>query len=149
MTTDPGAPWAGRFARADGGSGTTRTQAVLGTPAYLSPEQASGQAAGPQSDLYSLGCVLFEMLTGAPPFSADSAVGLACRHVHDDPGPPSARRPGLSERLDQITARLLAKNPADRPTSAAAAGPGCWLRSTGTQPQSCRYWPASKRQARK
>jgi serine/threonine-protein kinase len=112
------------IARADGAGGTTRTQAVLGTPAYLSPEQASGQAAGPQTDLYSLGCVLFEMLTGAPPFSADTAVGLVYRHVHDNPGPPSARRPGLSDRLDQITARLLAKNPADRPASAAAARAG-------------------------
>ena len=111
------------IARADGG-GTTRTQAVLGTPAYLSPEQASGQAAGPQTDLYSLGCVLFEMLTGAPPFSADSAVGLAYRHVHDEPGPPSARRPGLPGRLDQITARLLAKDPAGRPASASAARAG-------------------------
>ncbi len=58
------------------------------------------------------------------PFSADSAVGLAYRHVHDDPGPPSARRPGLPARLDQITARLLAKDPAGRPASAAAARAG-------------------------
>jgi serine/threonine-protein kinase len=112
------------IARADGGDGTTRTQTVLGTPAYLSPEQASGQAAGPQADLYSLGCVLFEMLTGTPPFSADTAMGVAYRHVHDDPGPPSARRPGMPGRLDLITARLLAKNPADRPASAAAARAG-------------------------
>ena len=97
---------------------------VLGTAAYLSPEQASGRPAGPQADLYSLGCVLFEMLTGAPPFAADSAVGLAYRQVHDDPGPPSARRPGLPARLDQITARLLAKDPAGRPASAAAARAG-------------------------
>ena len=112
------------IARAEGGSGGTRTLGVLGTAAYLSPEQASGRPAGPQADLYSLGCVLFEMLTGAPPFAADSAVGLAYRQVHDDPGPPSARRPGLPERLDQITARLLAKDPADRAPSAAAARAG-------------------------
>ncbi|HEX9035095.1 MAG TPA: hypothetical protein VF834_24915, partial [Streptosporangiaceae bacterium] len=98
--------------------------AVLGTAAYLSPEQASGHPVGPAADLYSLGCVLFEMLTGAPPFSADSAMGVAYRQVHDDPGPPSARRPGLPARLDQITARLLAKDPADRPASAAAARAG-------------------------
>jgi serine/threonine-protein kinase len=112
------------IARADGGTGVTGTAVVLGTAAYLSPEQASGRPAGPQADLYSLGCVLFEMLTGAPPFSADSAVGLAYRHVHDDPGPPSARRPGLPARLDQITAWLLAKDPAARPASAAAARAG-------------------------
>jgi serine/threonine-protein kinase len=112
------------IARADGTAGLTRTQTVLGTAAYLSPEQASGRPAGPRSDLYSLGCVLFEMLTGTPPFTADSAVGLAYRHVHDDPGPPSARRPGVPAELDAITARLLAKDPAARPPSAAAARAG-------------------------
>src|SRR5215470_5666009 len=110
--------------RAEGPAGLTRTQAVLGTAAYLSPEQASGRPAGPQSDLYSLGCVLFEMLTGEPPFTADSAVGLAYRHVHDDPGPPSARRPGAGGQLDEITAWLLAKDPAARPPGAAAARAG-------------------------
>ena len=105
--------------------GIARADEVAGgTAAYLSPEQASGRPAGPQADLYSLGCVLFEMLTGAPPFSADSAVRLAYRQVYDDPGPPSARRPGLPARLDQITARLLAKDPADRPASASAARAG-------------------------
>jgi hypothetical protein len=112
------------IARAEGSAGGTRTVGVLGTAAYLSPEQATGGPAGPQSDLYSLGCVLVEMLTGAPPFSADSAVGLAYRHVHDDPGPPSARRPGLPAQLDAITARLLAKDPAGRPASAVAARAG-------------------------
>jgi eukaryotic-like serine/threonine-protein kinase len=112
------------IARAEDPGDGTRTQAVLGTAAYLSPEQASGHPAGPRSDLYALGCVLFEMLTGAPPFAADTAVGLAYRQVHDDPGQPSARRPGLPWRLDQITARLLAKDPADRPPSAAAARSG-------------------------
>jgi serine/threonine-protein kinase len=94
---------------------------VLGTAAYLSPEQASGQPSGPQSDLYSLGCVLFEMLTGRPPFTADSTVGLAYRQVHDDPGPPSALRPGVPATIDHVTARLLAKDPRARPPGAAAA----------------------------
>jgi eukaryotic-like serine/threonine-protein kinase len=112
------------IARAEGSAGGTRTLGVLGTAAYLSPEQASGGQAGPQSDLYSLGCVLFEMLTGEPPFTADSAVGLAYRHVHHDPGPPSARRPGVPAQLDWITAQLLAKDPDARPPSAAAARAG-------------------------
>jgi eukaryotic-like serine/threonine-protein kinase len=99
------------IARAEGAARGTRTLGVLGTAAYLSPEQASGGAAGPQADLYSLGWVLFEMLTGTAPFAADSAVGLAYRHVHDDPGPPSARRPGVPAQLDWITAQLLAKDP--------------------------------------
>src|SRR5215469_8815257 len=112
------------IARADGVPGGTRTLGVLGTAAYLSPEQASGGTAGPQSDLYSLGCVLFEMLTGTAPFTADSAVGLAYRHVHDDPGPPSVRRPGVPGQLDWITAQLLAKDPSARPPTAAAARAG-------------------------
>jgi len=112
------------IARLDGAAGGTRTQTVLGTAAYLSPEQASGQQAGPQADLYALGCVLFEMLAGTPPFTADSEVGVAYRQVHDDPGPPSARRPGLPPQLDWITSKLMAKNPADRPPGAAAARAG-------------------------
>lgn len=112
------------IARAEGTAAGTATGTVLGTAAYLSPEQAAGHPAGPQSDLYSLGCVLFEMLTGSPPFTAESAVGLAYRHVHDDPGPPSARRPGVPAGLDQMTGRLLAKDPAGRPHGAAAARAG-------------------------
>ena len=112
------------IARADGTRAATAGGTVVGTVAYLSPEQASGQPADPRSDLYSLGCVLFEMLTGRPPFTADSAVGLAYRQVHDDPGPPSAWHPGLPARLDQVTARLLAKDPASRPPTAAAARAG-------------------------
>lgn len=112
------------IARADGTAAGTMTGAILGTAAYLSPEQSAGYPAGPQSDLYSLGCVLFEMLTGSPPFTAESPVGIAYRQVHDDPGPPSARTPDLSPGLDAITTRLLAKNPVDRPMSAAAARAG-------------------------
>ena len=108
------------IARADGG-GTTRTQAVLGTPAYLSPEQASGQAAGPQTDLYSLGCVLFEMLTGAPPFSPTPQSAWPTGTCTTSPARRRPGVPGLPGRLDQNTARLLAKDPADRPASASAA----------------------------
>jgi len=109
------------IARAEGVSGGTAALGVLGTAAYLAPEQASGETAGPQADLYALGCVLFEMLAGAPPFAADTPVALAYRQVHDDPGPPSAHRPGLPAQLDQVTGWLLAKDPAARPPGAAAA----------------------------
>ncbi len=64
------------------------------------------------------------MLTGTPPFTADSEVGVAYRQVHDDPGPPSSRRAGIPAQLDWMTTRLLAKNPADRPPGAAAARAG-------------------------
>jgi serine/threonine-protein kinase len=104
--------------------GRTRTQAVLGTAAYLPPERAAGGPAGPQADLYSLGCVLFEMLTGSPPFTGDSSVGVVYRHVHEDPGLPSMRRPGVPAQLDWITAQLLAKDPSARPPGAAAARSG-------------------------
>jgi len=109
------------IARAQFPAGGTRTNGVLGTAAYLSPEQASGEPVGPQSDLYSLGCVLFEMLTGTPPFAADSEVGVAYRHVHDDPGLPSERGSAIPAKLNWITARLLAKRPAYRPAGALAA----------------------------
>ncbi len=112
------------IAHAGGTAAGTLTGTVLGTAAYLSPEQSAGYPAGPQSDLYSVGCVLFEMLTGAPPFTAESPVGVAYRQVHDDPGLPSARRPDLPPSLDAVTARLLAKNPNDRPLNAAAARAG-------------------------
>ncbi|HEX9065708.1 MAG TPA: hypothetical protein VF843_11415, partial [Streptosporangiaceae bacterium] len=85
---------------------------------------ASGGPASPRSDLYALGCVLFEMLTGTPPFTADADVAVAYRHVHDDPGPPSARRPELPGHLDWVTTQLLAKDPAARPASAAQAKAG-------------------------
>jgi len=112
------------IARAGATRAATAAGTVVGTVAYLSPEQASGRPADPRSDLYSVGCVLFEMLTGRPPFTADSAVGLAYRQVHDDPGLPSAWRPGLPAGLDQITAQLLAKDPASRPPTAASARAG-------------------------
>jgi eukaryotic-like serine/threonine-protein kinase len=102
----------------------TGTAGVLGTAAYPSPEQASGRPTGSQADLYAPGCVLFEMPTGAPPSPADSAVGVAYRQVYDHPGPPSARRPGLPARLVRVTGRLLGKDPADRPASAAATRAG-------------------------
>jgi serine/threonine-protein kinase len=105
-------------------TGLTQTGTLLGTAAYLSPEQATGQPAGPQSDLYAVGCVLFEMLTGAPPFTADSAAGLVYRHVHEVPEPPSAHRPGLPGRVDGVVLQLLAKDPAGRPASAEAARAG-------------------------
>ena len=125
------------IARAGGTAARTTAGTVLGTPAYLSPEQAGGHPAGPASDLYSLGCVLFEMLTGSPPFTAESQLALAYRQVYDDPGPPSARRPGLPASLDQLTAWLLAKAPR-RPPGQRGGGP----RRAPRRPGPGRHGPA-------
>jgi serine/threonine-protein kinase len=109
------------IARMAHAAGLTQTGTLIGTAEYLSPEQGAGQPAGPQADLYAVGCVLYEMLTGTPPFTADSPAGLVYRHVHDQPAPPSARRPGLPPQVDGLVLRLLAKDPAARPPGAAAA----------------------------
>jgi hypothetical protein len=109
------------IARMAQSAGLTQTGTLIGTAEYLSPEQGAGQPAGPQADLYAVGCVLYEMLTGTPPFTADSPAALVYRHVHDQPAPPSARRPGLPPQVDGLVLRLLAKDSAARPGSAAAA----------------------------
>jgi serine/threonine-protein kinase len=97
----------------------TATATSLGTPAYLSPEQAAGQAAGPGSDLYSLGCVLFALLTGEPPFAGEHPVAFAHQHLTAVPPSVRARRPEVPPQLDALLAALLAKDPADRPADAA------------------------------
>ena len=94
---------------------------LVGTVAYLPPEQALGRASDPRSDLYSLGCLLYEMLTGQPPFEGDDAVTIIGQHVNATPVAPSRHRPEVSQALDDFVLRLLAKAPEDRPESAAAA----------------------------
>ncbi len=96
-----------------------QTAAVLGTASYLSPEQAQGGAIDQRSDLYSLGCVLYEMLTGRPPFTADSPVAVASKHVLEQPIPPSRSNPDVSPQLDAVVMRALAKNPDNRYQSAS------------------------------
>src|SRR5918993_1493768 len=86
--------------------------------AYFSPEQARGAPVDPRSDIYSLGCVLYEMTTGHAPFSGDSAVAIAYKHVQENPVPPRQLDPALPETLEAITLKCLAKNPANRYPSA-------------------------------
>jgi hypothetical protein len=92
----------------------TQTGTILGTTDYLSPEQAQGQAVDERADQYSLGVVLYELLAGAPPYPADSAVAVAMRHVHDPVPSLRERRPDVSRRVDALVQRAMAKNPDDR-----------------------------------
>jgi eukaryotic-like serine/threonine-protein kinase len=97
----------------------TQTAAVIGTAQYLSPEQARGEKVDARSDVYSLGCVLYEILTGEPPFTGDSPVAVAYQHVREDPVPPSQRHKDISPELDAVVLKALAKNPDNRYQSAA------------------------------
>ena len=109
------------IARAAAGSSQTMTQTanVLGTAAYLSPEQARGEHVDARSDLYSTGCLLYELLTGRPPFIGESPVAVAYQHVREDPVPPSQIDEGLDATLDAVVLKAMAKNPANRYQSAA------------------------------
>jgi beta-lactam-binding protein with PASTA domain/predicted Ser/Thr protein kinase len=108
------------IARAAAGNESTMTQtsAVIGTAAYLSPEQARGEHVDARSDLYSTGCLLYELVTGAPPFVGDSPVAVAYQHVREDPVPPSEYDPSLSLDVDAVILKAMAKNPANRYQSA-------------------------------
>ncbi len=98
----------------------TGINARIGTPAYMSPEQCEGRTVDPRSDVYALGGMVFEMLTGRPPFIADSIAGLIYQHVHNPPEPPSRFRPGLSAEVETAVLRALAKDPPERFASASA-----------------------------
>ncbi|RZT83284.1 serine/threonine-protein kinase [Pseudonocardia sediminis] len=103
------------IARALGeGQNVTQTAAVIGTAQYLSPEQARGEAVDARSDVYAAGCVLFELLTGDPPFTGDTPVAVAYQHVREDPKAPSQLNPSIPPALDAIVLKALSKNPANR-----------------------------------
>ena len=106
-------------AAADASSALTQTAAVTGTAAYLSPEQARGENVDARSDIYSTGCLLYELIAGTPPFTGDSAIAVAYQHVREDPQPPSAYDETLSPAIDAVVLKALAKNPANRYQSAA------------------------------
>jgi serine/threonine-protein kinase len=105
---------------ADTAATMTQTQAVIGTAQYLSPEQAQGQTVDARSDLYSTGCMLYELLVGRPPFVGDSPVSIAYQHVGEQPVAPSAREEGISEDIDAIVLHALAKDREERYQDAAS-----------------------------
>lgn len=120
LLTDSGAVKVADFGIACEASSGPRSGDILGTARYMSPEQAADEAVGPGSDLYSLGAVLYEMLTGAPPFSGHSQASIALKRAEETPRPPRDLDPSIPEAISAVTLRLLAKSPADRPASAAA-----------------------------
>ena len=91
-----------------------QTSAVLGTASYLSPEQAQGQPVDARTDIYALGVVLYEMLTGRPPFTGDSPMAIAYKQVNATPPAPSSANPDVPPELDAVVMRALSKNPANR-----------------------------------
>ncbi len=101
-----------------GASDMTLTGSIMGTAQYLSPEQAQGHAVSESSDLYAVGVVLYELLTGSVPFEGDSPVTVALKQVSEEPAPPSARNPEVSGALDAVVMRALAKDPSQRFQSA-------------------------------
>src|ERR1700761_7834234 len=104
---------------ADNAATVTQTAAVIGTAQYLSPEQARGEAVDARSDVYSTGCLLYELVTGAPPFTRDSPVSGAYQHVRENAPSPSSVNPQVPPALDSIVMKALAKNPLNRYQSAA------------------------------
>lgn len=106
-------------ALANSGSTMTQTSAVIGTAQYLSPEQARGEPVDARSDVYATGCVLYELLTGQPPFIGDSPVSVAYQHVREDARPPSLINRDVPPPVDAVVLKALAKNPLNRYQSAA------------------------------
>ncbi len=102
----------------DSSSTLTTTSSVLGTAQYISPEQARGERVDARSDLYSAGCVLYELVAGVPPFTGESPVAVAYQHVRESPRPPSTVNPDIGPYVDAVVMQSMAKNPENRYDSA-------------------------------
>jgi serine/threonine-protein kinase len=116
---------------ADSSATMTQTAAVMGTAQYLSPEQARGETVDARSDIYSAGCLLYELLTGEPPFRGDSPVAVAYQHVREDPVLPSRVQPELTPAIDAVVLKAMAKNPNNRYQSAEEFREDCLAAADG------------------
>jgi serine/threonine-protein kinase len=120
MVTDDGSVKVLDFgiARAVDGSTLTQTSSVVGTAAYMAPEQAAGKRADDRSDIYSLGCLLYTMLAGGPPFTGEVSAAVLGQHLHADPPSPRDANPEVPPALDALVTQMLAKDPDARPQTA-------------------------------
>ena len=121
------------IARAASAAGVaqTKTGAVMGTAGYMSPEQALGEPATPESDLYSLGVVLYEAVTGTLPFTANNPVAVSMKHVNEAPHPPRDLNPAVPDAMNAVIMKLLSKNPEDRYPDAEALAEDLWQVRSG------------------
>jgi serine/threonine-protein kinase len=103
-----------KLATATEKAGLTRTGQIVGTPCYMAPEQIEGKQVDARADVYALGCVIYEMLTGQVPFRGDDDVQILYRQLHETPPMPSTVVPGISPKIDEVLARALAKEPTER-----------------------------------
>jgi serine/threonine-protein kinase len=122
------------IARAASAVPISQTGSVMGTASYMSPEQALGEPATPKSDLYALGVVLYEALTGELPYTADNPIAVSMKHVNEPLRPPKEVNPEIPESMNALVVRLLAKNPQDRYADAEALADDLWRIRRGLAP---------------